>query len=110
MGVTVVTVFVIEPFMGTTFNIYSGKNQHFRALSTCTCYFVTLLTFGINITYKFAPTKTVMYIVSLAVVYFVALIDTLCRVCKERMMLKDPNFELNSTTVSSLCKAQGPQH
>lgn len=71
--VSIVTVYLVEPFMGKILTIWTGRHRYYRCISSCTVYFVTLLTFSINLTYKYDQPKTVPVLIVLAVFYLIGL-------------------------------------
>eukprot|EP00747_Dinoflagellata_sp_TGD_P169281 gnl/TRDRNA2_/TRDRNA2_197871_c0_seq1.p1 gnl/TRDRNA2_/TRDRNA2_197871_c0~~gnl/TRDRNA2_/TRDRNA2_197871_c0_seq1.p1 ORF type:complete len:442 (+),score=35.55 gnl/TRDRNA2_/TRDRNA2_197871_c0_seq1:40-1365(+) len=91
--ITIVCFYMIEPFIGTVTSISTSSNRYYRAISSCTIYFISLLTSGINFTYKKFPEMTVPVLLVLAIHYIAALVWTFARISFERKCDNDAAFK-----------------
>lgn len=81
--ISVVSLFYFQPVYNAAMIIVQGENVASRAASAMTVYFITLLTFSINITYKYDASKTV------PVVFFWFLIYVWAQIWAQRQLASD---------------------
>lgn len=97
--VAIVAVFGFEPMVGVTVVLGTSSMYNQRVISTCTTYFVTVLTWGLNVTYKYGPYATIPFVIALSASYVVALIHINFTVTTALLLKADKSFRWTCRTL-----------